>query len=693
MFSFLKKKNQSSEGFTRQVTNNTVDSSSLSSVSKIEREDIKVTYLSTRDINQHALEEVCAVVEGVALVIGFSSPDNDMEKLARTIQTMLPQDTKLIMLSTAGELCHTASNETLYQPANDGRGKVLLQAYSKRMIRNCQIISFSLPNDDIKSGKANLNSKERIEKIEQELQKQKVNFSVNANDTVALTYVEGLSNCETFLMQATYALRSYPCTFIGGSAGGSLAFDHTYIYDGNRVLQNHAIICFIKLSETYRFGIFKTQNFSRTADKFIVTSSNAALRYISQVLDGDGNSINFIEALKKKFRCTTGNELSKALSSYSFAIHVEGELFTRSIAKVDEEAGRVYFFCDVVTGESLYLVKRESLITTTEQDWKKFCANKPAPLGGILNDCILRRLGNVNELDRLGVFKNIPVAGFSSFGELLGIHMNETLTAIFFYKVEQMEKFYDEYYNKFAIHYASFHSFFLQRRVNQLQVLNQLNVKVMELFDQYRNVVPNIIASVGSINENASSISASTEQLSSVLDNNNSNISKLLEHNDIIIPKIRLLSENTKEIQNVLTMILGIASQTNLLALNAAIEAARAGEAGRGFAVVAEEVRKLSQSTEVSLNTSNEAIQKLLGNVQEINDVLKKNKDFEENIGNYMELFQNSLGSVTKDIFQAIQAISTSMETVDQLNEINDKTHKELAALVEIADNMEIDAQ
>lgn len=51
----------------------------------------------------------------------------------------------------------------------------------------------------------------------------------------------------------------------------------------------------------------------------------------------------------------------------------------------------------------------------------------------------------------------------------------------------------------------------------------------------------------------------------------------------------------SSQIDQIITVIDGIAFQTNLLALNAGVEAARAGEAGKGFAVVATEVRELAQ--------------------------------------------------------------------------------------------------
>ena len=146
---------------------------------------------------------------------------------------------------------------------------------------------------------------------------------------------------------------------------------------------------------------------------------------------------------------------------------------------------------------------------------------------------------------------------------------------------------------------------------------------------------------------------------------------------------IRDSSNSVNQVNSLTDDILNIASQTNLLALNASIEAARAGEAGKGFAVVAEEIRKLSEETQVSSGSIRSALQKL----EQTSDRMTKSitetlQLVATNLENVM-IVDKSVNSITTDSIQLgenIRIVNDAMgevedsnqNMVDNMNQVNE---------------------
>jgi len=406
------------------------------------------------------------------IVLAFVSPHVDFARVSSGLRR-LAGDAPLLAISTAGELCSQADG-ALYKPTGTAWLSVVVQVFSPDLIAEASIHAISLHNQDIRQGGAACGRDERVVRICQSLASISLPFLLNAQDSLALTFVDGLSNCENVFMEAVYRSAKFPCLFVGGSAGGKTDFKNTYIYDGRQVVENHAVVAFLKLAPGKRYGAFKSQNFRKTDKSFVVLKADPDQRTIDTVvLQPEFSILSAVAAMCHVLDCRP-EDLETRLGNHTFGIELNGELFVRSVARIELDKGRVSFFCDVHTGDRLHLLEATDFVDQTRLDMEIFLRNKPQPVAAILNDCILRRLVNQDNTKNMKWVWECPVAGFSTFGELFGINVNQTLSAIFFFDVKHGDHFEDCFMETFPIHYAFFQNYFTSRRLARVELLNDL---------------------------------------------------------------------------------------------------------------------------------------------------------------------------------------------------------------------------
>lgn len=616
------------------------------------------------------------------LLIGFLSQDLPFEEMTGSLKAEMPAGCKFLFGTTAGELCSMSADRTmsnLYSESTPGEGRhIVLMALSQEIFTDVQVVSVPLFSEDI-SGPAPRTAAERVQLIEAELQKIKLPFRINYQDTLAMTLIDGLSSSENFLMEAIYQSRLFPCLFAGGSAGGKLDFKATFISDGSQVYRHHAIVAFLKFRPGYRFGILKSQNFNRLDVSFVVSAANPVKREVMEFLDREAlTNVNIIDSLCHHFRCRP-EELESRLADFSFGLEVNGEIYVRSVMNIDLQRKVISFYCDVSPGEELYLLERTDLAEATSKDFEAFIKGKPEPLGAILNDCILRRVFNQSSLSHVQTFRDLPSIGFSTFGEILGVNINQTLTAIVIFRENPHQEFTDDYVDDFVNKYSGFKDYFKSRRERVLANVNLLMEATLDRVSRNLPVMTTLVDALIDALGATKDVRNALIRVKDTFESYTNQVGVSQDQNSVLSSSVNSLGTNMAHIQSILKALGDIADRTNLLALNASIEAARAGEHGRGFSVVAEEVGKLADKTQLSLGESRETISGVVSGIQRINDSMRNS---DQVLNGIVKGSADLAGMVQNLSEQTIRATSILEAQTDRL----EKMREEIAAIEKYKD-------
>jgi methyl-accepting chemotaxis protein len=211
----------------------------------------------------------------------------------------------------------------------------------------------------------------------------------------------------------------------------------------------------------------------------------------------------------------------------------------------------------------------------------------------------------------------------------------------------------------------------------QLEVVNEASYATEEMDKKIKKMVEDTESMVITAGKTADAAQEGSKAVDEVIIQMN----KIEQAVNSSAEVVEILRQSSKEIGQIVDAISNIAGQTNLLALNAAIEAARAGESGRGFAVVAEEVRKLSEQS----NMAAMQISQLIGDIQnEADKAIVVMKEGTQEVKNGTDVV-NSAGKAFEQISRAVKQVSMQVSSVSEaVEQISSSSHQIVTSVYEI---------
>jgi len=215
----------------------------------------------------------------------------------------------------------------------------------------------------------------------------------------------------------------------------------------------------------------------------------------------------------------------------------------------------------------------------------------------------------------------------------------------------------------------------IERSLNEFTKANESDLAGQMQLDDIMNEWLSLVATMRDrsdllLQNLSAEVDRLSERVTAALEESGKRTNQLLDLTDNIINAQKIINDITDKI--------------NLLSLNAAIEAARAGEAGRGFAVVAQEIGKLADMAQSSVNeiqSVNSLIQSEIRLVYEQN--LKTNRIIDEtnrSIRDEITSMKSELSEIPGQLIKSTDKMSVSIQEMASRTEERAATVEEISS-------------
>lgn len=212
----------------------------------------------------------------------------------------------------------------------------------------------------------------------------------------------------------------------GGSAGDGVRFASTHLYHGGKFHTDVALFTLVSVPTPFR--VFKTDHFTGSPHKLVVTAAEPSRRIVTEI---NG------EPAAREYARMVGLELDK-LTPMIFAAHpvvvsIGGTTYIRSIQKVNDDES-LSFFCAIDEGIVLTVAQPMDLVGNLETAFADLRRQLGEPAIVLGCDCILRYLeiqqrGLAEQVGKIFAANN--VIGFATYGEQFNMmHVNQTFTGV-----------------------------------------------------------------------------------------------------------------------------------------------------------------------------------------------------------------------------------------------------------------------